>query len=805
MRQRAAVLGVIAALGLGAPASAQLPAGDAPLPGSAFQGADGDQDDAGSRIDWQAVEAADQVSHGADANGADTAFAGGSSETEPGDWELTTEAGGVTPAKSNIRDAWGAVDQPGADTFLYVGFTREASTGTSFLTFELNRDDRLWDNGHARIPCRRTGDLQISYEPQGTAAVVLIRRWTTTRADPHTGCATSGRLDTFTEVEANVQGAMNDRPIASRLPGAITGTVPSGQFGEASLNLARLVDEAFDDECLAFGSIWMHSRSSDARASSLKDYVAPRALTLRTCSASGVKFFDADADGRRDAGERGIPRFLIWADYDDDGEQDPAEPFSISDDDGRYVIDDIRPPDGTYRLRERLLSGRSRALPAALDWTCSQPATAAPGGRFPCAWGPIDATTTPNATGRDFGNWFPARLQVTKRLFPAADPGRFDLLVDGQAVVEAGGDGASATVSLPPGSHTVAERAAAGTSLADYRSAVSCRSGVTRFEALRVGTSYEDLPLAAGQLASCTFVNVGPGQPAIAISKRGPAIAAAGDTLRYGLEVTNPGDIAFAAVTVTDRGCDDPPRIVSKRGDATPGTLDPGDAWRYGCKRETAAGKDCEPSSLPNSAAVTGATGDITVRDEDEIATILRCPDQPSPVPPDPPGPEPISPPGPEPPPAGDSGVAGIIAQRGCLGARIPRVALRGTRIGRLRMYVDGAFAGSVTPGVLQRAHRPRVALAPGRRYRVRMRVIFQPGSGTPPVTISRVIRTCAQPGSACAPAAGGARAACAAALRAPCAPASEPTRSRAGSARGRSSGRARCARSARGRARTRP
>ena len=31
-----------------------------------------------------------------------------------------------------------------------------------FLTFERNRDARLWDNGRARIPCRTTGDLLVS-------------------------------------------------------------------------------------------------------------------------------------------------------------------------------------------------------------------------------------------------------------------------------------------------------------------------------------------------------------------------------------------------------------------------------------------------------------------------------------------------------------------------------------------------------------------------------------------------------------------------------------------------------------------
>ena len=74
----------------------------------------------------------------------------------------------------------GAVEQPGGDTFLYLAFTRQERGGTTFLSFELNHDARLWNNGKARIPCRRTGDVQVAYEPQGNDIDVQLRRWVTT-------------------------------------------------------------------------------------------------------------------------------------------------------------------------------------------------------------------------------------------------------------------------------------------------------------------------------------------------------------------------------------------------------------------------------------------------------------------------------------------------------------------------------------------------------------------------------------------------------------------------------------------------
>jgi hypothetical protein len=66
-----------------------LPPTPDPLPGSSFQGADGDQDDASPRIDWQALQAAGVVRHSPDPNGQDDAFVGASKEDEPGGWDLT--------------------------------------------------------------------------------------------------------------------------------------------------------------------------------------------------------------------------------------------------------------------------------------------------------------------------------------------------------------------------------------------------------------------------------------------------------------------------------------------------------------------------------------------------------------------------------------------------------------------------------------------------------------------------------------------------------------------------------------------
>jgi hypothetical protein len=76
--------------------------------------------------------------------------------------------------------------------------------GTTFLAFELNHDSRLWNNGHATIPCRRTGDVLVSYDARGNDVDVVLERWVTSQTDLATGCATHGHLDALGGLTPNV-------------------------------------------------------------------------------------------------------------------------------------------------------------------------------------------------------------------------------------------------------------------------------------------------------------------------------------------------------------------------------------------------------------------------------------------------------------------------------------------------------------------------------------------------------------------------------------------------------------------------
>ena len=284
-------------------AAAQLPRTSEPLPGSTFQGGDGNQDDGVDAIDWQALQAQERVRHSPDDNDEDTAFVGGSEELEPGEWDLTTEAGGVNPAKDNIRDAWSSVDQPGERTFVQLAFTRESGVGTTFVSFELNHDDQLWDNGQRAHPVpahrRRPGLLRGRRHGRDVRDPPLDHDGR--RSRPRLCAPWALRGVRAAEVERGRPGRRQLRPDHEPAARRLHRTpCRSGGSVRPRWTSRRCWRPGSDEECMAFTSVWMHSRSSIADSSNLQDYVAPRRLDVRTCSASGTKFFDRDADGVRD-------------------------------------------------------------------------------------------------------------------------------------------------------------------------------------------------------------------------------------------------------------------------------------------------------------------------------------------------------------------------------------------------------------------------------------------------------------------------------------------------------------------------
>jgi hypothetical protein len=274
---------------------------DAPLAGSNFQGGDGNQDNPGadvsvppdgvSDIDWQDVAGSNDLATAIDPNDQDNAFAGGNKEEDPGDWSFVTDAAGVDPSKDNVLADWAtfapSVNGP-PSTFLYLAYTREAQTGNTFNTFELNQLPITWNNGQATITCRRTGDLLISYEVASGGSPpnvdIVVYRWTTDTFETDTGyqCAKTGTL-TPIDPQPNAEAAVNAADIDNFLPGGLGSTFAEGTFGETALNLTAVLNEAEANPCTDFGQISMHTRSSTDINSELQDIISPVPVISRSC------------------------------------------------------------------------------------------------------------------------------------------------------------------------------------------------------------------------------------------------------------------------------------------------------------------------------------------------------------------------------------------------------------------------------------------------------------------------------------------------------------------------------------------
>ena len=157
--------------------------------------------------------------------------------------------------------------------------------------------------------------------------------------------------------------------------------------------------------------------------------------------------------------------------------------------------------------------------------------------------------------GVTFGS---ARCSVTlsKLLRPAADPGRFDLLLADEVLVAAAGDGGrSGAAPVALGAVRVSERAAAGARLDEYASAVSCRDAVSGELLAQAAGSELLLSFDRRRDAACTVANVR--APAVVVQKAlyPPSASGRFDLLINGrVQAVAAGDRAVAGPVALEAG-----------------------------------------------------------------------------------------------------------------------------------------------------------------------------------------------------------------------------------------------------------
>jgi hypothetical protein len=205
----------------------------------------------------------------------DDAFGQGAKE----DLVQTTVVNGSIPNnKADLAQFYVGSEQLASGIFLYLGWTRANTGGTTNFDFEVNQAQQpdLTTAG-AKTLVRTPGDPLINYLFQGQGTPQLNIR-------TGTGSVWSSPSD----LSSSSEGAINSGgAVANPLPGAANPT-PINQFGEAAINLTA-AGVFPPGVCKAFGSVYVKSRSATSFPSEIKDFIAPVHVNVANCATIVVK------------------------------------------------------------------------------------------------------------------------------------------------------------------------------------------------------------------------------------------------------------------------------------------------------------------------------------------------------------------------------------------------------------------------------------------------------------------------------------------------------------------------------------
>jgi hypothetical protein len=271
---------VLTALVAAGPAQASHP--EVSLPGSNFEidtDANLKVDDPAPSIDWANV---DQVRKGELFQGAqDDSFGQGSKEDTA---VPTVVDGSIPPNKSDLLNFGLYLEEAAAGDFLHLYWHRvQEPSGTTNMDFEFNKSETPSANGVT--PVRTAGDLLIQYDlaQGGTNPQLFLSTWVTSGSSSQ--CEASNSVPCWGErINLTASGDATGSINTSAIPAADSdglGAISPRTFGEASLDFDALGGEG----CVAFGSAYLKSRSSDSFTAALKDFIAPTSTGLNNCGA----------------------------------------------------------------------------------------------------------------------------------------------------------------------------------------------------------------------------------------------------------------------------------------------------------------------------------------------------------------------------------------------------------------------------------------------------------------------------------------------------------------------------------------
>jgi hypothetical protein len=261
------------------------------LPGSDFE-IDTDAnlrvDDAPPSIDWANVSEDRQPDLASGAG--DDSFGQGAKEDTA---VPTVVDGSIPPNKSDLLNFGVYLERtPSGARFLHMFWHRvQEPQGTTNMDFEFNQSSTLSGNGVT--PVREAGDLLIQYDlaQGGTNPQLFISRWIdgsegATAAD----CNSANQLPCWDardnlSAAGDATGSINTSAITAAQADGL-GAISPRTFGEATVDFDAIAGGS--DECVAFGSAYLKSRSSDSFTAALKDFIRPRSVNISQCGSIRV-------------------------------------------------------------------------------------------------------------------------------------------------------------------------------------------------------------------------------------------------------------------------------------------------------------------------------------------------------------------------------------------------------------------------------------------------------------------------------------------------------------------------------------